>query len=105
MQVNDPDPWRWVAMYASLGVVAWLAAAWRVQRVLVATALLVATAWSASLWPSVFELFLHHPASDLFTGMSPDRPYVERAREALGLSIGILAMGHLLLASRARSHQ
>ena len=58
----------------------------------------VAVAWSAWLLPSVYELFAHHTASDLFTGMSPDRPYVEEAREALGLLIGAAAMLHLILA-------
>ena len=88
-------------MYATLGCLAVIAAAWRDNVWIALAAILAVGAWSLTLWPSVFELFLHHPVGDLFTGMSPDRPYVEEAREALGLTIGVVAMIHLWLAARS----
>ena len=100
LQLNDPDPWVWVIMYCYMGVVGLVSLSVGVPRMAMWVGLAVALLWSAWLSPSVYELFVHHPAGDIMTGMSPDRPYVEEARESLGLLIGVLAMGHLAFASR-----
>lgn len=90
MQANDPDPLSWILMYGSLGVVCAVATMGYHLPVVTWLAFGVSAAWAATLLPAVFELFTDHPAGDLLTGMSPDRPYVEQARESLGLSIGAL---------------
>ena len=95
MQTNDPDPGFWIIVYLALATVCVLAAVWRVILPLVWLVGIAAFAWSASLFPGVVELFSNHPAGDLLSGMSPDRPYVEAARESLGLLIGALAMAYL----------
>ena len=103
MQANDPDPGWWIALYTLLAVVCTVAALWRVVVPLAAVIGAVALVWSLTLFPGVIELFTEHPAGDLLTGMSPDRPYVEEARESLGALIGAVAMAYLLiLAWRAR---
>ena len=103
MQANDPDPGWWIAFYAVLAVVCTVAAVWRVVVPLAAVIGAVAIVWSLALFPGVIELFTEHPAGDLLTGMSPDRPYVEEARESLGALIGAVTMAYLLiLAWRAR---
>ena len=101
LQLNDPDPILWVMVYCFLGLNATLGALLGVQRTVVIVALAITVLWSLWLSPSVYELFAFYPASDIMTGMSPDRPYVEEARESLGLLIGALAMGHLVFASGA----
>ncbi len=95
MQANDPDPGWWMFVYGLLAASCAIAAAWRVVLPLVAIAGAAAFIWSATLMPGVVELCAHHPVADLVTGMSPDRPYVEEARESLGLLIGALAMAYL----------
>ena len=100
LQLNDPDPALWVAMYVVMGSLSLAAVVRGVWRPGVWITFAVATAWSAWLSPSVYELFAYHSPGDLLTGMSPDRPYVEESREALGLLIGVVAMVQLLLAKR-----
>ncbi len=100
LQLNDPDPALWVAMYCFLGLNSVLGAAWGVVRSAALAGLVLAAGWALWLVPGVVELFAEHPAGDLFTGMSPDRPYVEQARECLGLLIGALTMVQLLVAAR-----
>ena len=95
MQTNDPDPGLWIIVYLVLALTCVLAALWRVMLPLVGIAGITAFAWSASLFPGVMELFTNHSVGDLLTGMSPDRPYVEAARESLGLLIGALGMAYL----------
>ena len=98
LQLNDPDPALWVAIYMVMGSLSLATVIRGVWRVAVWTVFAIAFAWSAWLSPSVYELFAYHSPGDLFTGMSPDRPYVEESREALGLMIGVVAMLQLLLA-------
>lgn len=106
MQTNDPDPGLWIVVYLALAATCALAALWRVVLPLVGLAGCAALIWSASLFSGVVELFANHPVGDLLTGMSPDRPYVEQARESLGLLIGALAMAYLgWQAARARRKQ
>lgn len=102
MQVNDPDPQLWIAMYASLALANAAAAMGFAHRGVLWVIGVLALGWSLSLMPGVVELFTDHPAGHLLTGMSPDRPYVEEAREALGLAIGVLSIAYVLwLASRS----
>ena len=102
LQLNDPDPLFWVVMYGSLGLLCAVGGALGVWKPLVGLALAIAVIWAGTLSSSVLELFMHHPAGDLLTGMSPDRPYVEESREALWLMIGAATMLHLLLAKGVR---
>ncbi|MEM7405113.1 MAG: transmembrane 220 family protein [Pseudomonadota bacterium] len=100
LQLNDPDPALWVAVYLTLAGLTLLGSVLGRQKLVAGAALAVAVVWAATLAPSAYELFANHPAGDLLTGMSPDRPYVEEAREAGGLLIGALAMLHLVLARK-----
>lgn len=100
LQLNDPDPALWVAVYLILATLTLLGAIVGRLTGIVAAALAIAVVWALTLAPSAYELFAYHPVGDLLTGMSPDRPYVEEAREAGGLLIGAIAMLHLLLARR-----
>ncbi len=100
LQLNDPDSLPWVLMYGYLTMVCLVSTFDGVYRLPAWIGLAVALVWAATLFPGVYELFRHHPTGDLFTGMSPNRPYVEEARESLGLLIGSGAMACLLLLAR-----
>lgn len=103
VQFNDPDPLLWIAIYGTVAIIAGLAVFTRFYLPLIAATLAVCLGGSLYLLPSAFELFLHHEPGELLSGMSPDRPYVEEARESLGLLIATAALVYfLVLAIRQR---
>lgn len=92
VQFNDPDPWFWVLLYAAVTVVAALASFGKFYIPLILIVLGASSGVSLYLMPSVFELFLQHDPADLVNRMSADRPYIEEARESLGLFFATLAL-------------
>jgi hypothetical protein len=92
LQLNDPDPVAWFAIYAAGGIVATLSGlrgrielrGWLVGgAVLVAGVCLV---WAGALATALLRVDLPE-LGDLAAPMTPDRPEVEWARELLGLLI------------------
>jgi hypothetical protein len=84
MQLNDPDPERWFAVYA---VAAAIGAACVIGRPLPrATGVLgiVALLWAAALVPALIG---HWHVRDLGAAMSRERPEIELGRELGGLLI------------------
>ncbi|MFQ6024426.1 MAG: transmembrane 220 family protein, partial [Acidiferrobacterales bacterium] len=87
VQFNDPDPVLWAAIYGCVAVISGFAVFARFYIPLIVIAFAICLGGSLYLMPSVFELFLNHDPGELISGMSPDRPYVEEARESLGLLV------------------
>lgn len=84
VQLNDPDPVVWVAVYLLGAAVCLVPARFRMGA---ASAWLVSAAtaaWAFWLAPQAMAL---PQLSDLTASMSVDQPAVEAAREALGLAI------------------
>ena len=84
LQVNDPDPARWMVLYGAAAISCALLPA---RRLFAATALLVglaAAAWGAYLGSQVFDQL---EISDLWMKMSEKGGAVEVGREAAGLAI------------------
>jgi hypothetical protein len=84
LQVNDPDPIRWMAIYGAAGVVIGILPA---KRTLVPIAIavgLIAAAWGGYLGNQVFGVIKF---SDLWLKMSEKGGAVEVGREAGGLTI------------------
>jgi hypothetical protein len=84
LQVNDPDPVRWMVMY---GAAALAAAVLPAQRILILPAVFVglaAAAWGAYLLSQVAGLL---EVSDLWMKMSEKGGAVEVGREAGGLAV------------------
>lgn len=90
LQYNDPDPWLWIAVYAAATVVAALAAFGRYPLPALAALSLVCLVWMSALFGGVLDFIAQDDPGQLFTGMSPDRPYVEQTREFGGLGIILL---------------
>lgn len=84
LQYNDPDPLRWVALYAgaAAATIAALHArgGWRAALVVAA----VAGLWAALLWSDVLGRV---EATDLWRKMSAKGGKVEEYREAGGLTL------------------
>ena len=93
LQVNDPDPIRWMAIYGAAAVaVAALPAANKVWCILGTVVGIVAAAWGAYLGSQVATKI---GFSDLFLKMSEKGGAVEVGREAGGLVIvaaGLLSL-------------
>jgi hypothetical protein len=83
LQLNDPDPARWVAIWAAAGVACLadrrIRPAWLVPAVVGAMALLWALTGVGVLAEMTF--------SDLFREMKAQTPVIEESREFLGLAI------------------
>ena len=84
LQLNDPDPERWFAMYAAAGVVGVLFAAGKPRMEPALLVGIIALAWAGAIVP---ELAGRWQPSDLGAKMAPDRPEVEFGRELGGLTI------------------
>ena len=101
MQLNDPDPERWAALYTGAAVVALCSALARPLPRAAALLSVIALAWAAAIVPELIGTW--RPA-DLGERMSPARPEVEYGRELGGLLIlGIYCVLAALLARRPRA--
>jgi Transmembrane family 220, helix len=84
LQLNDPDPERWFALYAACAAVALASALGRGSAPLAAGVGVVALVWALAIVP---ELLGRWTPADLGASMSSARPEVEYGRELGGLSI------------------
>jgi hypothetical protein len=84
LQLNDPDPERWFAMYAACGAVALTSALGRGRAPLAVAVGALALLWACAIVP---ELFGRWTPADLGASMSSGRPEVEYGRELGGLSL------------------
>ena len=99
VQLNDPDPLAWMAVYgAAAAVAAWHAVkpappAWPAWLVLS-----IAAAWAASIVPRVAGRVRF---SELWGEVGMKTPAIEEGREATGLAVVALAMLGLAVRSIA----
>lgn len=100
-QINDPDPWEWVAIYGLVALLSTLAAFGRYYLPLLYLGLLISLIWMASLLPA-FADWLKMGMPSIAGSMKAEASYIELAREFLGLLLCILALAwHLYCAKRA----
>ena len=99
VQLNDPDPERWVAMYGSVAVLWALAAFNRYYLYVVYAVLVVSIFWMLSLFPD-FVNWLQDGADSIVGSMKVEQPHIELTREFLGLVVVIVAL--LFLRRQAR---
>ncbi|WP_250629921.1 transmembrane 220 family protein [Rhodoflexus caldus] len=86
-QLNDPDPYLWVAIYGYAAVVSFLAIFRFYQLWMITVGLVVYTGGILYLLPSVFDWLMNHSDVSLISGMSAERMYIEESRECFGLMI------------------
>lgn len=94
MQLNDPDPERWFALYAAAAVVGAACASGRPLRRATGALTIVALLWAAAIVPALIG---HWSIGDLGATMSRERPEIELGRELGGLLI-VATYGVLTLA-------
>jgi len=84
LQLNDPDPERWAAMYLACAWVALRAGLGKAVPRTAALVCLIALCWAASILP---ELWGAWRPEDLTATMTSARPEIEFGREFWGLLI------------------
>jgi len=84
VQVNDPDPARWIAVYALAAAACLLSLLRRLHWTLPAILCAVASVWAATLAPRVVGRV---PFSDMFGAFEMRNVGIEESREMYGLLI------------------
>jgi transmembrane protein TMEM220 len=97
VQLNDPDPVRWIAVYALAAAACLLSLLRRIHWALPALLCAVALTWAATLAPRVVGRV---PFRDMFGAFEMRNVGVEESREMYGLLI--IAAWMAVLALRAR---
>jgi hypothetical protein len=105
LQINDPDPLVWIFIYGAMAVICVLAAFRIYSKVAMAVLLVVYLAYAYTLIPGVRGWYASPDRSALFDEVMKMRyPYIEEAREFLGLCINLAALAWIFfLASRRKS--
>ena len=100
VQVNDPDPARWIAVYALAAVACLLSLLRRMLWTLPALLCAVALAWALTLAPRVVGRV---PFREMFGAFEMRTVGIEESREMYGLLIIAAWMAVLALRARRRA--
>jgi hypothetical protein len=100
VQVNDPDPTRWIAVYAIAAATCLLSLLRRLHWTLPALLCAVALTWAATLAPHVVGRV---PFGDMFGAFEMRSVGIEESREMYGLLIIAAWMAVLALRTRRGS--
>jgi len=98
VQFNDPDPFRWAAMYGIAAVACALSLAGRLPWWLPVAIAAVALVWAATLAPRVIGKV---PFLDMFGAFEMQNVAIEESREMYGLVL--IAAWMVVLAVRTRA--
>ena len=97
VQVNDPDPLAWMAVYGAAALISGVAFFRRVRPWVPALLALVALAWAGSIAPRVIGKV---PFGSMFEGFEMRNLAIEESREMYGLVLIALWMGVVAVAGR-----
>lgn len=97
VQLNDPDPILWVAIYSYAAILCLLAGFGKFYKILLISGIVISLVWSMTLAESIFIAFKNYGVGSLFSFSMIKDAEVEEARESLGLVIvfGILFWKYL----------
>jgi len=94
LQLNDPDPFAWTAVYAAAAIICGLELTGRLRAVYPALLALTALAWAATIAPRVLGKV---PFRDMFAEFEMGDLGIEESREMYGLVIVAAWMAVLAL--------
>ena len=94
-QYDDPDSFSWMFLYGYVAAMAIMALFGEYNYALLIPGITIFALYFIYLLPSVYEWIVSDDS--LITGMSPDRMYVERSREAFGLLMGLAGLLFIFL--------
>lgn len=104
VQLNDPDPMKWVLLYGFVAAIALLKAFASVPNWLILIGLAVTVVWLVILIPNIIDWFRRGMPS-ITEHMKADKPYVELTREFFGLLICIIALLWYYRSGRRQIHK
>jgi len=84
-QLNDPDPYGWIAIYLLVAVICFAAALERFYLPVIIFGLIISLLWTASLIPD-FINWIRSGAETIVGAMKAEKPHIELTREFLGLA-------------------
>ena len=107
VQVNDPDPVIWILIYGVMAVACILAAFGQYYRIILFVLLALFIGYSFMYTSGVWEWLHSDDKSLLFDDLAKMQyPYIEEAREFLGLLVCIIVLVmHLVVATRSKQHR
>ena len=101
VQVNDPDPIIWILIYGAMAVLAILAIFEFYPRKVIVGLLIVFVLYSLMYGKGVLEWLRQDDKSMLFDDVAKMQyPYIEEAREFLGLMICVVVLAFYWMRSR-----
>lgn len=101
VQVNDPDPVIWILIYGAMAVISIMAIFEFYPKKLIIGLLVVYVLYSFVYVPGVLEWLREDNKALLFDDLAKMQyPYIEQAREFLGLFICIIVLVFYTLRSR-----
>ena len=101
VQINDPDPLLWIAIYGAMAAICVMAAFRYYIRPLLWILLACFVVYMFILWPGVREWLQQDDLGILFDeGMKMQFHYIEESREFLGLLICIIVLTVQIMRSR-----
>ena len=104
VQINDPDPVLWILIYGLMAVACILAAFGYYYPKVLAVLLMLYLVYSFFMIPGVFEWLSSEDRSLLFDDIAKmQHPYIEEAREFLGLVVCMLVLIMHLVTWRSKS--
>lgn len=101
VQINDPDPLLWIAIYGAMAAVCVMAAFRYYIKPMLWILLAGFIVYLVILWPGISEWLKQDDKGVLFDeGMKMQFPYIEESREFLGLLICVIVLLVHILRSR-----
>lgn len=102
VQLNDPDPWLWFALYAFVALVSALAAFNIYRKWAIVGGMVVVVVWMATLLPD-FIAWIQLGMPTITGQMKATEPHIELTREFLGLFIaGTALVWHFFRSRKGR---
>ena len=100
VQLNDPDPERWVTVYLMVAGLSLLHGFWKPLPYVTFALMCLCLFWAVTLVPAMLEWFSSSDKSEMLGQMMDNKPYIEGTRELGGLLMASGALFYLWRSSR-----
>ena len=100
LQINDPDPYLWIALYGGIALLFGFAAFGQYRKWPILAGLVVCVFELASLMPAFVD-WMQSGMPSITETMHAETPHVELVREFLGLAIALVGLIFLYFRYRA----
>jgi hypothetical protein len=102
LQLNDPDPVLWIAVYVAVALLWGMAAFGRFYRPFTVVLLLVLTVWMLTFVPDFVE-WVQMGMPTIVGSMKAEEPHIELVREFGGLFLAVASLVYLLRIGRHKA--